>query len=172
MKTLLSLLLVAFTLTAHAQISRVTVKEVYDAQILRAYSDEYQDEFNVLLIGMTAPGIDQPYGKEARDYVAKQVLGKTVKVEPFDAGEYGLAALIYNEEGKNITEELIRMGYAQADERETPWVKLEEEARSKKLGIWKDGTPVDLTKDWAEHHKLKQRIEEMKQMEAAEQHQD
>ena len=153
MKTLLSFILVMWAFAAQAQIEKVRVKEVHDAQVLTVFDDEHREEFTMILIGMSCPGIHQPYGIEARDMVAKAVLGKTVRVEPVGVGpNEELLGVIFDENGKCLNEVLISNGLAQADERETDWLKLQEKAKTKKLGIWKDGKPVDLQKDWVEHH--------------------
>lgn len=142
---------------AQAQLEKVTVREVYDAQVLRVWVEEWQEEFRMILVGMYTPGIDQPYGKEAREVVAAAVLGKTVRIEPLGAGDSALVAVMFDENDKPLNEILISKGLATADERETPWVELQEEAKKKKLGIWKDGQPVDLEKDWMKHHNIKER---------------
>lgn len=155
MRILFSFLLILLTIGAKAQISKVKVIAVQDAQVLTGYSDEYRDTFNIILGGMICPGLDQPYGKEARELVVKEVLGKTVRIEPLDAGDYGLMGVIFAPGGKTLDELLIVKGLAKADDRETEWLKLQEKAQAKKLGIWKDGTAVDLEKDWQLHHPVK-----------------
>jgi micrococcal nuclease len=152
MKTLLCLLLALFTITAHGQLKKVTVKAVHDGQVLTVFADEIGEEMTMVIAGMTCPGLDQPYGKEAKEFMSKALLGKTVRVDPLDAGEDGIVALIWDTKGNRMTDELLKRGLATADNREPELVVLENEAKKKKLGIWKDGKPVDLEKDWPEHH--------------------
>ncbi len=153
MKTKLSFLLFWVTFTAQSQIRKVTVRHVYDAQVLNVFSDEYEEEFIMILVGIACPGLNQPYGKEAKEFVAKAIQGKTVRVTPVGQGPDGeLLGVIYTPGGKNLNERLVGRGLAQADERETEWLKLQEKARNKKAGIWKDGQSVDLEKDWTKHH--------------------
>lgn len=157
-KQLLTVVTVLWAFTAQGQLEKVEVREVYDAQVLRVWVADWQEETTLIIPGMYAPGIDQPYGKEARDVVAAAVLGKTVRIESLGGGEGGIAGLLFDEKGKVLNELLISKGLATADERETPWVKLQEEAKKKKLGIWKSGEPVDLEKDWKVHHKMDERV--------------
>lgn len=156
MKTLLSFALLLLSFAAHSQIKEGKVVAVHDAQVLTVYSKEYGEKFTMLLVGIVCPGIDQPFGKEARDYVAKATLGRTVRINPIGAGGSGedplLYGVIFTRGRKSLNEELVAKGFAQADDRETEWIKQEEEAKRKGLGIWKDSTSVDLRKDWLAHH--------------------
>lgn len=75
-----------------------------------------------------------------------------MRIEPLGVGDGAIMAVMFDENNKPLNEILISKGLAVPDERETPWMELQEEAKKKKLGIWKDGKPVDLEKGWKEHH--------------------
>ena len=152
MRKICALFFILISINAHAQLKQVKVIKVIDAQVLTVFADEIGEELTMIIAGMACPGTDQPYGNEAKVYVTKLLQGKTLRVKLLDSGKDGLIGLIYDTQGNCLTDELIKRGLAQADERETQWVALEAEARKKKLGIWKDGKTIDLEKDWAEHH--------------------
>ena len=104
----------------------------------------------VRLIGIDAPEIKSKYhrgeffGKESAQYLKARIEGKDVVLksgaEPRD--KYGRRlAYIYLGDGTSIDEELVRLGYASVfrkfpfPEREQ-FLKLEAEAKEKKLGMW------------------------------------
>lgn len=152
-KILLSALLCLLTHAAHAQLEKVTVKKVHDGQVLTVYADMLGGDFTMILVGMYCPATDQPYGKEAKELVEKRVLGKTVRIDPLGAGgDSVLVAVMFDENDVLLNKELISKGLARADEREEELLKLEEIAKSKKLGIWKDSDDPDLVTDWEKHH--------------------
>lgn len=150
-KILFSAIFVLLTSAACAQLEHVTVRKVHDAQVLTVYADLL--EFTMILVGMTCPGLDQPYGQEAKELVEKAVLNKTVRVDPLGVvGNSIIVAVMFDEQNNLLNNELISKGLARADEREPELLKLEAVAKSKKLGIWKDNDDPDLETDWEKHH--------------------
>ena len=86
----------------------------------------------------------QVYGTEARDYLRSRVLGKTLKVEIQGSDVYHRSlAIVFDENGKSINEEMIEKGFAFAyrgkgQKKEiTVWAERAEAlARKKRLGMW------------------------------------
>ena len=60
--------------------------------------------FKVRLERIDAPESDQPYGKEATDYLAKLIRGKTVRVEWQKKDQYGrILGIVYTQDGRART---------------------------------------------------------------------
>ena len=109
------------------------------------------DEYKIRLIGVDTPETVNPktavekYGKEASDHLKKLLENQTVTLN-FDETKtdvYGrLLAYVYLG-GEFINAEIIKNGYGYAYTRfpfkySDDFTKYEQEARSKKIGIWSD----------------------------------
>ena len=111
----------------------------------------------VRFIGVDTPEKNHPQlpvqfmSKEAGAFTEEICLGKRVRVEydPYDSdkrGNYGrVLGYVYLEDGSFLQEELIKNGYAIAytkyplDERKkTQFLAWEQEAKKKRIGLWKD----------------------------------
>ncbi len=105
----------------------------------------------VRLIGISAPEVDQQFGKEAREYLARMVQGKAVSIlyDGFDTPrKKEIIAQVSTQKG--INEEMLRAGLARFKRpsmkdddyldwyRECKYQKAEEEARVEKRGLWKE----------------------------------
>ncbi|MGY4884379.1 MAG: thermonuclease family protein [Nanobdellota archaeon] len=71
---------------------------------------------SIRMLGLNTPEKGEKYYAEAKNYTSSFVMNKTVKIERrgFDLYDRELAYLFDIETGKNINEELIRKGYANA----------------------------------------------------------
>ena len=105
--------------------------------------------FKVRLERIDAPEKDQPYGKEATDYLVKLIKGKTVRVEWVKKDQYGriLGIVYYDQPGnpnskpnrQDINLTMVSTGnawhYSYFDQ--TPaYAAAESAAKEKKLGLW------------------------------------
>ena len=105
--------------------------------------------FKVRLERIDAPESDQPYGKEATDYLAKLIKGRTVRVEWVKKDRYGriLGIVYYDQPGnpnskpnrQDINLTMVSTGnawhYSYFDQ--TPaYAAAESAAKEKKLGLW------------------------------------
>jgi endonuclease YncB( thermonuclease family) len=94
---------------------------------------------------VSKPG--QPYGEQAFRTLEGLLYHKKVTVEVMDRDRYHrLVALVWLG-GKNINQEMVAEGYAWAYKQylDTPYasefIRLEEMARKKRLGLWSRGNP-------------------------------
>jgi len=94
---------------------------------------------------VSKPG--QPYGEQAFRTLDGLIYHKKVTVEVMDRDRYNrLVALVWLV-GKNINQEMVAEGYAWAYKQflDTPYasefIRLEEEARKKRLGLWSQDNP-------------------------------
>ena len=105
--------------------------------------------FKVRLERIDAPEKDQPYGKEATDYLVKLIKGKTVRVEWVKKDQYGriLGIVYYDQPGnpnskqnrQDINLTMVSTGNAHHFKYfdQTPaYSAAESAAKEKKLGLW------------------------------------
>lgn len=115
--------------------------------------------FKVRLERIDAPESDQPYGKEATDYLAKLIRGKTVRVEWVKKDQYGrVLGIVYlpsiehsnNPNNRTIRQDinlhLVQTGnahhYSYFD-KTAEYESAEAEARQNRRGLWSaDEKPV------------------------------
>ncbi len=107
---------------------------------------------SVRLLGIDTPELHHPDtpiqrgAKEARDYLAKRVLGKEVKITYIKGNardKYGRLLALVEENGSSVNEELVAKGYAFAyegsdlnKELSDKFLRLEAEAKKKRMGVW------------------------------------
>jgi endonuclease YncB( thermonuclease family) len=122
------------------------VVSVTDGDTIKVLQDG--KEVKVRLYGVDTPEKKQDFGQVAQDYTAKLIAGKNVEVEAVDEDRYGRTVGIVKEGGQCINEELVRAGYAWVYPQYCKrvecgkWKGLEEQAREKRLGLWKDKNPM------------------------------
>ena len=100
----------------------------------------------VRYVGITAPENNEPFEKESTDENRKLVEGKTVNLEydNYKADKFGRILAYVFVDGKNVSVELARKGFAQVViyQHKKPWIyqdqllKAQEEAKENKRGIW------------------------------------
>jgi micrococcal nuclease len=100
----------------------------------------------IRLYGIDSPGEPQPFGKTAKLYTQKRVLGKTVRVDPLFVDPFNrIVAWVYLD-GECFNKELLKKGmtwwYSKYLPFETELAALEEEARKAKIGLWADPAPI------------------------------
>lgn len=128
------------------------VRSVVDGDTIWV-TDNSQKREKIRLIGMDAQEVRNsakkkkgPYGIQAKNYLSKLVLNKKVRLE-YDVrrkDQYGRTlAYVYLENGLFVNADLVKKGYAVV-QTVSPNVKyaerfylLQQEARTKKLGLWK-----------------------------------
>lgn len=112
--------------------------------------------YKLRLVGIDAPEVasygshqggakaqGQSYGPEAREYLRRRVVGKTLKIEILGNDIYGrYLAILRDEKSVNINEELVLKGYAFAyrskrKSEELPWAfTAEAKAKAAQAGLW------------------------------------
>lgn len=100
----------------------------------------------VRYVGITAPENNEPFEKESTEENRKLVEGKTVYLEydNYKADKFGRILAYVLVEGKNISVELARKGFAQVViyQHKKPWIyqeqllEAQQEAKINKWGIW------------------------------------
>ena len=105
---------------------------------------QYGEE--VRLMHIDAPEWNQPWGDRATEFVKERCLGKQVKLRRHGKDKYGrtLAEVILPG-GVNLNHELVKEGLAWHYRRYSHdrfYQLLEQEARSKKKGLWSDPDPT------------------------------
>jgi len=106
------------------------------------------EKVKVRLYGIDTPESAQWYGRNARDFLSAQVFGKTVQVEEIDIDRYGRVVGLVSVGNLIINRLMIEFGYAwlygQYCQKPfcSEWKDLEQKARSKKRGLWKNANVV------------------------------
>jgi len=107
----------------------------------------------VRLYGIDTPEIrherlpGQPYGKEAKAALTALVLGRRVTVEIVDIDTHKRMVGIVRRSGEDINLAMVRSGFAWAYRRylsapyASEYIAAEKEARSRRLGLWKQANP-------------------------------
>ncbi len=136
-----------------------TVTKVSDGDTIHV-TDNLGTKVTVRFYGMDAPETEksnkrthivskkgQPYGEEAYEALRDKIHQKHVRLEVTDIDKYKRSVAIVYFNDRNINEEMIAEGWAWAyrDYLDTPYasefIKLEEQARSQHLGLWKQSNP-------------------------------
>ena len=98
-------------------------------------------QVKIRLASIDCPEKGQPYSKAAKKFTANLVAGKSVKVWPTDTDRYGRTIAFVFVGSKDLNKELLKAGLAwhyKKYSRDPELAKLEFEARSKKVGLWKE----------------------------------
>ncbi|MBU7019146.1 MAG: thermonuclease family protein [Theionarchaea archaeon] len=125
----------------------------------------------VRLIGIDAPELSQPGGKESREYLTQLILNKGVTLEKGyqDRDKYNRLLRFVYLGNTCINEEMIKQGYAEArylpsnDPLREYYIQLEIEAETAKAGLWSEnifqprsnlnwGDNIPII-DWSDAHK-------------------
>lgn len=117
------------------------IVEVIDGDSLKTASGK-----EVRLSHIDAPEYNQPWGKEAKEFVTQMVFNCQVKLRTMGRDKYGrtLAEVILPD-GRNLNERLVMEGLAWHYRRysnDKYYQQLELEARAKKKGLWSDPKPI------------------------------
>lgn len=142
------LLLVAFWTEAQTVVKGVVV-EVAEGDILKVYSTD-GDTLTVKLRNIECPEIEQDFGDEAMAYTTKMCLKETVTVvyEEKDRDRNALGTVNLGN-GKDVGAELLEKGLAwhymkglSLGPQSTLYLELEQKAREKEKGLWKESNPM------------------------------
>ncbi|GAM11095.1 putative endonuclease [Geobacter sp. OR-1] len=161
-RLLLPLLFTFLAMPAYAKepvrIIEVTVTKVSDGDTVHV-TDKAGKEVKVRLYGIDAPQANktdptsalqskgQPYGEEASKALLGKLSGKVVRLDVMGTGKNEKLIAIVWLGKRNINLEMVAEGWAWAhrqylDKRDSPeYIKLEENARLKRLGLWQQSNP-------------------------------
>ena len=124
---------------------RATPSRVIDGDTIVCVLDARQ--VRIRLYGIDAPETTQDFGREAREFVKRTLLGATVHVEEVAIDRYGRSvAKVWLDDGTLLNELIISSGFAWWYRRYAPQdVELsdaEQVAQSQGIGLWSKPDPV------------------------------
>lgn len=143
----LCLALLLFSVVCQAQNLSGNVVSVEDGDTITILTGTKQ-EVRIRLYGIDTPESAQAFGNNAKRFISEMVFGKQVRVQAYDKDKYGRTVGVVLLDGRNVNEEILRAGFAwqyrkYCLESFCPgWLTLEENARSTKIGLWRDSNPV------------------------------
>lgn len=147
-----------FSVGNHAS-GQAKVAEVVDGDTIKIESRSAL--IKVRLADIDSPEISQPFGLESKDYLRRVCLHKKVKVIAGGKDKYGRElGYAYLSSGKCINRLLIQKGFAWVypkSRKDEDLVKLEECARLRADGLWKDQfciPPWQFRKEQKERHSI------------------
>jgi endonuclease YncB( thermonuclease family) len=136
-----------------------TVVKVSDGDTIQV-QDSLGTKVKVRLYGIDAPETEksnkktgrvskpgQPYGEDAYQTLNSKIYRKQVKLEIMAVDQYKRSVGIVYLSGKNINQEMVAEGYAWAYRQyldrphASEYIQAEEQARSKRLGLWQQNNP-------------------------------
>jgi micrococcal nuclease len=115
------------------------VVSVTDGDTIKVLKDGIQ--VKIRLAAIDCPEKGQPYGQAAKKFTANLVAGKSVKIWSTDTDRYGRTIAFVFVGSTDLNKELLKAGLAwhyKQYSRDPELAKLEFEARSKKVGLWKE----------------------------------
>lgn len=105
-----------------------------------------KEQVKIRLYGIDCPKKAQDYGSVARQGLSNLIFGQQVRIDKKDTDRYGrTVALVFNNKGVNINEELLREGLAwhyKEYDKNPSWDGLEAAARQKRAGLWAQSNPT------------------------------
>ena len=139
----LSIILVCLPLAGYGQITG-TVVYVSDGDTFYLFT-ERSDKVKVRVADIDCPERSQDFGLEAKDFVIKEIKGKTVSLNVKGTDRFGRKIAFVKYDGKDLSEQLLINGYAwhykKYSELDT-LSNLEENARRERKGLWQASNPV------------------------------
>lgn len=107
--------------------------------------DTRNEFFAIVLAGIDAPELPQPYGEEAQRALSKQVHGKSVRIILQGKDRKGNhLALVFINQNEDVRHDLLKAGLAWTSEK-NPLPELEDiraTAQAKRKGLWKQNDPT------------------------------
>lgn len=123
------------------------VVKVIDGDSLRVKNNRKVIE--IRLYGIDSPEWGQAYGNKAKQFLKKKIKGRKVSVVAKDRDRYGRTVALVSYSGGLVNREMVRSGYAWMYPkycRQQPLCselkQLQQKARSRRLGLWRDPAPV------------------------------
>jgi micrococcal nuclease len=101
----------------------------------------------IRLYGIDAPEKKQDFGTKSKQFLSDLVFNKTVTVKVKDKDRYGRTiGEVYLQDGTNANHEMVRAGlswwYEQYAKNDENLKRLQNEARTKKIGLWSLQNPT------------------------------
>ncbi|MDD5100312.1 MAG: thermonuclease family protein [Syntrophales bacterium] len=154
---ILTALLILCAAASHASPIRTvtaTITRITDGDTVQAVTPE-GTKLKVRLYGIDAPETakgkipGEPFGNDARDYLASLLSQKSVRVEIRDIDRYRrMVAILWLGE-RNVNMEMISAGMAEAygeylkSPYRSPFLRAEQQAKAQGKGIWSQGSSYE-----------------------------
>lgn len=119
--------------------------------------DKNGKKHTIRFYGIDAPETttNQPFGIEAKDFLASMIEQKTVKVIIKDKDKYDRIVGVVEFNGKDINKIMVQNGFAWAYSHYTEaYLSEHRQAKKQKLGLWADKKPIEPYK-WRKTHDKK-----------------
>ena len=128
------------------------VKKVYDGDTILVATIG-KGNLKVRLYGIDAPETSkpdqagQPYGSQSRRILQYKVMGKEVRLEVREIDQYKRSVAVVRIGDRDINAEMVAEGmtwayrYYLEGDYASEYVRLEEQARKQRLGLWKQTNP-------------------------------
>lgn len=152
-------LLVFFTVTATSLADEFgTVVGVHDGDTVTIKKTD-NTTVKIRLFGIDAPEMGQPFGNNAKQAMSGLVFGKQVGFSTNTTDRYGrVVSKLRLPDGRDAGAEMLRAGlawhYVQYARKEKEYARLQADAKSAKLGLWKEPNPVPPW-EWRRNEKSK-----------------
>ena len=152
-----------FACPSLAAAGQFMVVRVYNGDTVMAQGHDI--EIIVELVGIDAPEMAkrgkpaQPYGKEAKEYLAGMILNRTVDIKGYGVTWWSRVRGVLSLEGKNINLEMVKAGWAEVEREKLPedfdtipYLEAERKAKSTNFGMWVQGGEYISPRKWREMH--------------------
>ena len=142
------LFFLAFLITQiAATTANVLVTRVIDGDTLYVKNGSVKQK--IRLWGIDAPELSQKDGAKSGRFLATRISGEWCTIKIIDTDRYGrLVAKIYDSNETYVNEEMVRLGLAwvytrYVNETQPDWVRYQQQARDKKIGLWRRRNPTE-----------------------------
>lgn len=141
MKIISLLILLSLTLstTFNGKVIKIT-----DGDTIVVLTDD-NEQIKIRLEGIDCPESSQDFGTRAKQATSDLCFGKQVKIIKSGEDRYGRTLGYVMVGDVNVNKELLRLGMAwhfKKYNKDPELAKLEQEARTKKVGLWSQPKPV------------------------------
>jgi len=162
MNRYLKIVLILLFLPAVSFGGQFRVTRVTDGDTIKVTGDG--SKITIRLVGIDAPEISkrknepgQPFSRKSTEYLASQVLNKSVDVKSYGTGRYGRTLGL---NGIDVNLEMVKAGLAEVYRGRPakgfdngPYLKAEAEAREAKINMWSLGDKYISPKAWRKMQK-------------------
>ena len=108
--------------------------------------DSLNNQITLRLAEIDCPEKNQPFGTKAKQFTSEEIYRKEIKYIVTDIDRYGRSiAMIYYDNGKYLSAQLLKNGLAWHYKRYSSSVELsnyEEKSKMDKVGLWIDDNPT------------------------------
>lgn len=145
MKVILKIFVILISLTCVSQTITGKAISITDGDTFKLLTKDNL-QIKIRLANIDCPETKQPFSTKAKQFTADAIFGKSVKIEVLKTDRYGryIANVFYNN-NRNLSYELVKQGLAwhyikySNDKRLN---RIEDNARQKKTGLWKDPNSI------------------------------